>query len=180
MMRKCLEKYKRNQEQLIYEINVCRYGLKIFHLPVLKSASILKELLATLPCPWDEQLPPLLLIRRTSGTCERRKVRLPVVAPYGGVNTISGQTYFFKGRKFWQFNDNLMHVVPDKIRNANQYWFGCPSRTEEAPEEEDGEEGETDAFAASKAGLVCIASDCVTLISIAVAILLYRTRCALC
>ncbi|CAL1260930.1 unnamed protein product [Larinioides sclopetarius] len=91
-----------------------------------------------------------------------------------------GQTYFFKGRKFWQFNDNLMQVARDKIRNPNQYWFGCPSRTEEAPEEEEGEEGETDAFAASKSGLVCVATDCVTLISVAVAILLYRTRCALC
>ncbi|KAF8765044.1 Matrix metalloproteinase-16 like protein [Argiope bruennichi] len=91
----------------------------------------------------------------------------------------SGRTYFFKGRKFWEFSDNLMKVVP-KFRNANQYWFGCPSRNEEAPnEEEDGEEGETDALAASKSGLICAASNCVTLISIAVTILLYRTRCAL-
>ncbi|GFQ69804.1 matrix metalloproteinase-16 [Trichonephila clavata] len=89
----------------------------------------------------------------------------------------NGHTYFFKGKKFWQFNDNQMMVVRNKIRNVNQYWFGCPSRTEKAPDyEDDDEEGkESVPKIASESGLACIGSNCVTLLSLAISFLFYRT-----
>ncbi|XP_035222982.1 matrix metalloproteinase-2-like [Stegodyphus dumicola] len=86
-----------------------------------------------------------------------------------------GHTYFFKGRKFWQFNDNLMSVKKIKLSNINQYWFGCPSRNEQAPDEDDDEE-ELDVDLTSKSNVVCVLSNSFLFMSFAVTFLFYRTR----
>ena len=39
---------------------------------------------------------------------------------------IDGKTYFFKGRNFWQFDDNSMMVADPMPKRIGTHWMQCP------------------------------------------------------
>lgn len=38
---------------------------------------------------------------------------------------LPGQTYFFKDKGFWKFNDHNMRVYHEKRKPSAQHWMGC-------------------------------------------------------
>jgi len=81
-----------------------------------------------------------------------------------------GRTYFFKGRKFWEFQNNLMRVKKNKFSNINEFWFGCPSHHEQAPDLDDSEQ---DSISVSRCSYVV--PDSFLLLSFVIVFLLQRT-----
>lgn len=39
---------------------------------------------------------------------------------------MDGKTYFFKGKYFWQFDDNSMMVVDPSPKRIGTHWMQCP------------------------------------------------------
>lgn len=46
-----------------------------------------------------------------------------------------GKTYFFKGKKFWKFNDQYMRVAHEEPKLSAPFWMGCTSNIEGTREE---------------------------------------------
>ena len=38
----------------------------------------------------------------------------------------NGKTYFFKGKKFWEFDDERMEVTTSSPTLVGEYWLHCP------------------------------------------------------
>lgn len=49
-----------------------------------------------------------------------------------------GRTYFFKGKAFWKFNDQLMRVENVAPILSGPFWMGCPDRTVDPNVPEEG------------------------------------------
>ena len=41
-----------------------------------------------------------------------------------------GKTYFFRGRHFWQFDDDSMRVVDPSPKTIGTHWMQCPPQQE--------------------------------------------------
>ena len=41
-----------------------------------------------------------------------------------------GKTYFFKGKGFWEFDDQRMRVAHEKQKLSAPVWMGCPPELE--------------------------------------------------
>ena len=52
---------------------------------------------------------------------------------------IDGKTYFFKGKHFWQFDDNSMMVVNLTPKRIGIHWMQCPKEIIRNPFEVDDE-----------------------------------------
>jgi len=39
---------------------------------------------------------------------------------------LTGKTYFFKGKGFWEFDDLRMRVAHEKQKLSAPVWMGCP------------------------------------------------------
>ena len=68
-----------------------------------------------------------------------RTLPAPLICNAAFLLTLAVFTYFYKGNKYWKFNNQKLKVEPGYPKSALRDWMGCPSsggRPDEGTEEE--------------------------------------------